>query len=169
MTEQDIGRAARDLDTPVLIADLDVMERNIERMAQVITRDAGVRWRPHTKAMKSPAIARKLLDAGATGITCAKLGEAEVMAAAGIDDILIANQIVGPTKIARLVALRGCADVIVAVDAVSQESLPPHLVEMHAESMVVFRQRVEDIFSLFVPIFERQATHGAPPDSLSRG
>ncbi len=119
MTEQDIGRHVGDLDTPVLIADLDVMESNIERMAGVIVRDAGVRWRPHTKAMKSPAIARKLLDAGATGITCAKLGEAEVMAAAGIDDILIANQIVGAKKIARLVALRPLADVIVAVDAVA--------------------------------------------------
>lgn len=118
MTEPAVGRLAVDLDTPVLVANLDVMERNIGKMARTIVHDAGVRWRPHTKAMKSPVIARKLLDAGASGITCAKLGEAEVMAAAGITDILIANQVVGPTKIARLVELRRAADVIVAVDAV---------------------------------------------------
>ena len=95
-----IGAPKEELDTPVLLADLDKLEANIARMARVITREAGVRWRPHTKAMKTPALAHMLLDAGACGITCAKLGEAEVMAAGGIRDILIANQIVGPQKIA---------------------------------------------------------------------
>ncbi|MEO2003292.1 MAG: alanine racemase, partial [Candidatus Poribacteria bacterium] len=118
MSDSAIGRRRETLDTPALVVDLDVMERNIDKMARTIVHDAGVRWRPHTKAMKSPVIARKLLDAGASGITCAKLGEAEVMAAGGIDDILVANQIVGKTKIARLVELRRTADVIVAVDAV---------------------------------------------------
>lgn len=113
-----IGAPKEELDTPVLLADLDKLEANIARMARVITREAGVRWRPHTKAMKTPALAHMLLDAGASGITCAKLGEAEVMAAGGIRDILIANQIVGPQKIARLVNLRRHADVMVAVDCV---------------------------------------------------
>ncbi len=111
-----IGRPKEDLDTPVVLVDLDVMERNIDQMVQIIVKDAGVRWRPHTKAMKSPELAKKLLEAGASGITCAKLGEAEVMAAAGISDILVANQIVGPLKIGRLVKLRHDADVIVLVD-----------------------------------------------------
>ena len=79
--------------------------------------DNGINWRPHTKGIKVPQIARKLIDGGAIGITCAKLGEAEVMAAHGFGDILIANQIVGPQKIARLVALRRSCDVIVAVDS----------------------------------------------------
>ncbi|MDA1190920.1 MAG: DSD1 family PLP-dependent enzyme [Candidatus Poribacteria bacterium] len=111
-----IGQPKASLDTPALIVDLDVMERNIRTMADTIIRDAGVQWRPHTKAMKSPAIARKLMDAGAHGVTCAKLGEAEAMAAGGIDHILIANQIVGQQKIDRLVALRRHTDVICAVD-----------------------------------------------------
>ncbi len=111
-----IGAPKEELDTPVLLVDLDKLEANIARMARIITKEAGVRWRPHTKAMKTPALAHMLLDAGASGITCAKLGEAEVMAAGGIRDILIANQIVGPHKISRLVNLRRHADVMVAVD-----------------------------------------------------
>tara|TARA_Y100000588_G_scaffold394889_1_gene518086 strand:- start:11016 stop:12113 length:1098 start_codon:yes stop_codon:yes gene_type:complete len=111
-----IGRPKEDLDTPVVLVDLEIMEKNIEKMVGIIVKSAGVRWRPHTKAMKTPELAQKLLDAGASGITCAKLGEAEVMADAGITDILVANQIVGPYKIARLVELRHRADVMVLVD-----------------------------------------------------
>ena len=111
-----IGRPVAELDTPVLLVDLDRLERNIARMRQVIIAEGGIGWRPHTKAIKTPAIAHKLLRAGAHGVTCAKLSEAEVMAAAGIQDILIANQVVGHAKIARLVHLRRHADVIVAVD-----------------------------------------------------
>ena len=106
---------AHDLDTPALLLNLDAMERNIARMAATF-RDAGVGWRPHTKAIKVPELAHKLLAAGAHGVTCAKLGEAEVMAAGGVTDILIANQIVGAPKIARLMTLLDTADVIVAVD-----------------------------------------------------
>ena len=104
------------LDTPALMVDLDILQRNIDRMATTIIRDAKVGWRPHTKAMKTPALANLCLEAGAHGITCAKLGEAEVMAAAGIRDILVANQIVGPTKIDRLVDVCRRADVMVCVD-----------------------------------------------------
>lgn len=111
-----IGRPVVDLDTPVLVVDLDRLERNIASMRRVIIQEAGINWRPHTKGIKTPAIAHKLIRAGAHGVTCAKLGEAEVMAAAGIRDILIANQVVGPSKIARLVHLCRHADPIVAVD-----------------------------------------------------
>ena len=111
-----IGCAKADLDTPALLVDLPTLERNTGKMAETIIRDAGVGWRPHTKGMKTPALAHRLLDAGAIGITCAKLGEAEVMAAGGVKDILIANQIVGHRKIARLVNLRRQADVMVCVD-----------------------------------------------------
>ncbi len=115
-----IGRPLRDLDTPVLLVDLDKLERNIARMRQVIIAEAGIGWRPHTKAIKTPAIVHKLLQAGAHGVTCAKLSEAEVMAAAGIRDILIANQIVGNAKITRLVDLLRHADIMVAVDCDAQ-------------------------------------------------
>jgi D-serine deaminase-like pyridoxal phosphate-dependent protein len=110
------GRPVAELETPVLLVDLDVLERNIARMRRIIITEAGVGWRPHTKGIKVPALAHKLLRAGAIGITCAKLGEAEVMAAAGIDHILIANQVVGPSKLARLARLARDVDVIVAVD-----------------------------------------------------
>ncbi|MCZ6636554.1 MAG: DSD1 family PLP-dependent enzyme [bacterium] len=113
-----IGQPKEALDTPVLLIDLDVLEKNIARMASTIIQEGGVGWRPHTKGMKTPALAHMLLNAGAHGITCAKLGEAEVMAIAGVRDILIANQIVTPQKIARLVNLRKHTDVIVAVDCV---------------------------------------------------
>jgi D-serine deaminase-like pyridoxal phosphate-dependent protein len=77
-----------------------------------------VNWRPHFKGQKTLEIARKQVAAGAIGVTCAKLGEAEILAAAGIRDILIANQIVGDTKIARLMGVLDAADVIVSVDSV---------------------------------------------------
>ena len=111
-----IGRPVRELETPVLLVDLDTLDRNIARMREAIITRAGIGWRPHTKGIKVPALAHKLLQAGALGITCAKLGEAEVMAAAGIRDILIANQVVGASKIARLVRLLRHANVMVAVD-----------------------------------------------------
>jgi D-serine deaminase-like pyridoxal phosphate-dependent protein len=110
------GRRKEDLETPALLVDLDRLERNVARMAQTIVRDAGVSWRPHVKGIKAPALVRRLLGAGAHGVTCAKLGEAEAMAAAGVRDILIANQVVGAHKAARLARLRQRADVMVAVD-----------------------------------------------------
>ncbi|MEZ4706531.1 MAG: alanine racemase [Caldilineaceae bacterium] len=113
MTE--IGQHIDQLDTPILWTDLERLERNIRMIAAHFSA-AGINWRPHTKGMKIPAIAYKALAAGAIGVTCAKLGEAEVMAAAGIRDILIANQIVGPHKITRLVHLQHQADVKAAVD-----------------------------------------------------
>jgi D-serine deaminase-like pyridoxal phosphate-dependent protein len=117
MIMSQIGIRKCDLDTPALWVDLDRLERNITALARHF-RAAGVAWRPHTKGIKVPAIAHKMLAAGARGITCAKLGEAEVMAAAGIGDILVANQIVTPQKIMRLAHLRKHADVKVAVDCV---------------------------------------------------
>src|SRR5437879_5101906 len=110
------GQKKAAVDTPALLVDLNVLNPNIVRMADCFRRH-GVNWRPHTKGIKVPQIAQWLIDAGAIGITCAKLGEAEVMAAAGIKDILIANQIVGAQKIARLTELRRCCDVIVTVDS----------------------------------------------------
>ena len=117
ITMTEIGIPKHDLDTPALWTELDALERNIASLAQHF-KAAGVAWRPHTKGIKVPAIAHKLLAAGAQGITCAKVSEAEVMAAAGIHDILIANQIVTPQKITRLVNLqRAQADVKVCVDS----------------------------------------------------
>jgi len=115
MAYSPIGRSKFDLDTPALLIDLDKLESNIATISGRC-KGAGVNWRPHTKGHKSPVIAQKAIRSGAIGITCAKLGEAEVMAAAGVRDILVANQIVGNQKISRLVNLRRLADVMVAVD-----------------------------------------------------
>src|SRR3954468_21671186 len=104
------------LDTPALLVDLDVMESNIAHIAR-LCRAHGVQWRPHFKGHKTLEIAQMQISAGAIGITCAKLGEAEILAANGIKDIMIANQIVGDIKITRLVELLDMADVIVAVDS----------------------------------------------------
>jgi D-serine deaminase-like pyridoxal phosphate-dependent protein len=106
-----------EVDTPALVVDLDILEGNIDRIASACRRN-GIRWRPHIKGQKVPEIVRMQFAAGARGITCAKLAEAEIMAAAGIDDILVANQIVGARKIGRLVRLREAALVTVAADSV---------------------------------------------------
>jgi D-serine deaminase-like pyridoxal phosphate-dependent protein len=110
------GHSKWDLDTPALCVDLDVMQRNLNKMAGLIL-GAGKNWRPHTKGQKIPAIAHKEIAAGAIGVTCAKLSEAEVMAGAGIRDILIANQIVGRDKVTRLANVQPHADVMVAIDS----------------------------------------------------
>jgi D-serine deaminase-like pyridoxal phosphate-dependent protein len=110
-----IGRPLDELDTPALLLDLDRFEHNVATMAGRL-RDRGLDWRPHAKAFKCAAIAHVLRRAGAIGVTVAKVSEAEVMAAGGIDDILIAHLVVGPLKTARLAALQRRADVKVTVD-----------------------------------------------------
>src|SRR5262245_60761916 len=95
------------------------MESNIRRMAG-LCRDHGVQWRPHEKCHKTPAIALQEIAAGAIGVTCAKVSEAEVMAAGGVRDILIANMLVGEKKCERVAALCRHADPIVACDHYAQ-------------------------------------------------
>ena len=112
----EVGLHKTELDTPFLWTDLDKLESNIAELANT-TRMAGVNWRPHIKGIKTPAIAHMLLRAGAIGLTCAKLGEAEAMAAVGVRDLLIANQVVGATKYTRLAQLSRTVDVKVAVDS----------------------------------------------------
>jgi D-serine deaminase-like pyridoxal phosphate-dependent protein len=114
-----IGTEKQLLDTPILCIDLDAMERNIERMASYMAQ-RGKQWRPHEKCHKTPAIAHRQLAAGAIGVTCAKVSEAEVMAAAGIRDLLIANMVVGEPKLERVAALCRSADPIVACDHYAQ-------------------------------------------------
>ncbi len=105
------------LDTPSLLIDADRMERNLQEMAGVAA-DAGVALRPHIKTHKSPSLALRQLELGAGGITVAKIGEAEVMADAGIRDIRIAYPIVGEPKLKRLSQLMERADVSISLDNV---------------------------------------------------
>ncbi|MFM8607458.1 MAG: D-TA family PLP-dependent enzyme [Hyphomicrobiales bacterium] len=106
---------ARDFGTPALVIDLDVVDHNIAK-AQAYCDAAGVRNRPHIKTHKSPILAAMQRDAGAIGITCQKLGEAEVMAAGGLDDILITYNLLGEEKIGRLGRLSAEKTVTVAAD-----------------------------------------------------
>jgi D-serine deaminase-like pyridoxal phosphate-dependent protein len=103
-------------DTPEIVVDLDVVRANVERVA-ALARDAGVSVRPHTKTHKLPRIARLQLEAGAVGVQVAKLGEAEVMADAGIEDLLVGYPIVGEAKLTRLADLAERAAITVTIDS----------------------------------------------------
>jgi D-serine deaminase-like pyridoxal phosphate-dependent protein len=106
----------QDLDTPALLVDVDVLRGNISVMQQAAA-SFGVHLRPHTKTHKSPQIAKLQAEAGARGVTVAKVGEAEVMADGDLDDILIANQIIGAEKTQRLIDLSGRVRLGVLVDS----------------------------------------------------
>jgi D-serine deaminase-like pyridoxal phosphate-dependent protein len=110
-----IGRSKAEIDTPALLIDADLLEANLERGGRDFTLN-GLSYRPHAKAHKSAVIARKQLEYGAVGIACAKLGEAEVLVGAGLEDILVTTPVVGTAKIQRLVELNGSARVAVVVD-----------------------------------------------------
>jgi D-serine deaminase-like pyridoxal phosphate-dependent protein len=105
-----------ELDTPALVVDLDVMERNLSQMAEYCRRHH-LRLRPHTKTHKIPELAKKQIASGAIGITVAKLGEAEVMIKAGLKDLRIAYPIVGPAKTKRLADLALRAMITVSLDS----------------------------------------------------
>jgi D-serine deaminase-like pyridoxal phosphate-dependent protein len=110
------GTPIEDLETPAVLVDLAVLERNIGRMAER-ARAAGVRLRPHAKTHKVPEIGRMQMAAGAPGLTLAKTSEAEVFADAGLTDIFLAYPIVGASKARRLLDLAGRAQVRVGVDS----------------------------------------------------
>src|SRR5204863_1706867 len=105
-----------EIPTPALLLDADRFERNLARMA-AHAKKSGKHLRPHAKTHKCPEIAKRQIQAGALGVACAKLGEAEVMAAAGIRGLLITTEIVPPTSIARLMKLVAEApDTMIVVD-----------------------------------------------------
>ena len=105
-----------ELDTPVAVIDLDRLEANIARLQQYLDSHQ-ILNRPHIKTHKIPPIAEMQLKAGAAGITCQKLGEAEIMVQAGIQDIFIPYNLMGEQKLARLAALMQAAEISVTADA----------------------------------------------------
>jgi D-serine deaminase-like pyridoxal phosphate-dependent protein len=114
---REVGLHRQELDTPALLLDLRAMEHNLHAMAAYFEHVVPA-LRPHVKLHRAtPALAHRQLKAGAIGLTCAKLSEAEALAASGVSDILIANQIVGPHKIRRLMDLATHTRVMVAVDS----------------------------------------------------
>ncbi len=114
-----IGKSKWDIDTPAFLVDLSKLERNIKKMAEFF-KDKPANVRPHWKTPKTVEIARMQLEAGAHGITCAKVSEAEVLVEAGIEDVLIANEVVGKGKVARLAGLNKGSSVMCAVDDPAQ-------------------------------------------------
>ncbi|MFN8524936.1 MAG: DSD1 family PLP-dependent enzyme [Chloroflexota bacterium] len=110
-----VGAHVSTLDTPCLVLDLDAAERNLDRMASLF-KDSRVRVRPHTKTHKVPQLALAQMERGAIGVCCAKLGEAEVMAAGGVPEILLTTEVVGDHKIRRLLGVAQQSHVTVVVD-----------------------------------------------------
>ncbi len=110
-----VGADIDTIDTPALLLDLDVFERNLEALDRSLA-GRRVRLRPHAKAHKCPEIARRQVARGAVGICCQKVSEAEVFVESGIADVLVVNEIVGAAKLARLARLAGRAAVGVCVD-----------------------------------------------------
>ncbi|HEX5080206.1 MAG TPA: DSD1 family PLP-dependent enzyme [Geminicoccaceae bacterium] len=113
-----LGQAGsrRRLDTPALVLDLDAFDHNVATMA-ALARERGIGLRPHAKTHKSIAIGRRQMEAGAVGLCCAKLGEAEALAAGGLDRLLLTSPVLGEDKIRRLLALNATTeDLAVVVD-----------------------------------------------------
>ncbi len=109
------GDPAHAIDSPALVVDLDAMERNIARMAD-FARSRGLRLRPHAKTHKSAVIAKLQVEAGAVGVCVQKTSEAEALAAHGIADIYLSNEVIDAAKLARIARLAGQVRLAIAVD-----------------------------------------------------
>ena len=107
-----------EIDTPAILIDLDIMERNLQRAAEY-ARHHDLRLRPHTKTHKIPALGRKQVELGAAGLTVAKVGEAEVMVNSGTPDLLVAYPVIGRRKLDRLMQLARSTRVTVGLDSVA--------------------------------------------------
>ncbi|HEU0146784.1 MAG TPA: D-TA family PLP-dependent enzyme [Bradyrhizobium sp.] len=136
MTTPLAAKIAREYGTPCAVIDMDKVERNIARV-QAQCDAAGIANRPHIKTHKSPVLARLQIDAGAKGITCQKIGEAEVMADAGIDNILISYNLIGEEKMARLGALQAKAEMTVAADNATVIAGLPHAADISGRPLSV--------------------------------
>src|SRR5690349_7391260 len=111
-----VGSHLSEIDTPALLIELDALERNIRRMQERVA-GTRLRLRPHAKTHKSTAIANLQLAAGAIGVCCQKVSEAEILVDGGIGDVLISNEVVGTAKLERVAALaRRATSIGVCVD-----------------------------------------------------
>ncbi len=111
-----IGQPVAMVDTPALVIDLDAMERNLMAMAD-FARERGLRLRPHAKMHKSAWISRRQIELGAVGVCVQKTSEAEALAAQGVDDIFISNEVIDPAKLAHVAALARQVRLAIAVDS----------------------------------------------------
>ena len=111
----EIGMPLEAVETPALIVELDAFDRNLDRFAAAIA-PHDIRHRPHAKTHRSPTIALRQMAHGAIGVCCQTVGEAEAMVQGGIPDVLVSNEVVGASKLARLAALARQARIGVCVD-----------------------------------------------------
>jgi 3-hydroxy-D-aspartate aldolase len=109
-----VGQRIEEVDTPALILELDAFEKNLDTLAKSVA--GRVRVRAHAKTHKCPEIARRQIAAGAVGVCCQKVSEAEALVEGGVQDVLLSNEVVGAPKIARLAALSQRARLGVCVD-----------------------------------------------------
>src|SRR6185436_3766065 len=111
-----IGRDVKEIDTPALLVDIAALEHNLSTM-KALMGSSKTAYRPHCKTHKSPLIAQKQIAAGASGVCCAKLAEAEVMVHAGVPDVLITSPVIGESKTRRLATLARLARIAVVADS----------------------------------------------------
>jgi D-serine deaminase-like pyridoxal phosphate-dependent protein len=154
------GQPIRGVDTPSLLLDAAALETNLRCMAAFF-KTRHCKLRPHFKSHKCTHIAKLQLEAGAVGITCAKLGEAEVLADADIRDVLIANEIVGQIKIVRLVELAKRADPMVAVDS-------PENVRMLSAAAIAAGVRIRILVEVDIGMNRCGVKPGQPAIELAR-
>lgn len=163
MDHPTIGSRIEDLDTPSMIADLDLVEANIQKLMGKLL-PTGLDIRPHLKTTKSAILARKMAKAGAKGGCVAKVSEAEVIAAAGFDDLLITCEIVGPAKVKRLVELyRRHRRIRIVVDSEAGASAINHAL---ASSGI--EEPLSVLIDLDVGLHRTGVKPGAPAMALAR-
>ena len=155
-----LGRSRDEIDTPALLLDLDKFERNATRISSFL-REHGVGWRPHSKAHKSPQVARRQMELGAHGIICAKASEAQVLVDYGIPSVLIANEQGRREKYDRIAALNRRAEVITCADD------PVH-VEMASAAGIAAGQDIPMLVSIDVGMDRTGALPGQPVLDLAR-
>lgn len=148
------------ISTPAMVVDYTVLEKNIHHMAQ-FAKENGVNLRPHVKTHKCPVIAHLQLAAGAQGICVAKVSEAEVFAASGIKDILIANEIVSPEKIQRVLNLNRYTRTMVVVDS------KQNIIDLN-EFARKANQELEVLIDLNVGLNRTGVTPGEPALELAK-
>jgi len=155
-----LGAMREQLDTPALLLDLDRFERNSARLASGIQR-GGVAWRPHTKAHKSPFLAARQIELGAIGVTCAKVGEAEVMVENGIRSVLVANEVASGPKLDRIARLQDRAEVFACAD-------DPYHVELAAAAGLAAGVEIPLLVEIDVGMHRAGVAPGAPARDLAR-
>ncbi len=157
---QSIGTPVREIETPALLVDLDVMEENLALMAKRLE-GTGVSLRAHAKTHKSPWLAQKQIALGAVGVCCQKVSEAEVMVEGGVENVLVSSEVTAVSKLRRLAALARHANLMVVVDH-------PQGVAMLAEAVTAAGVEIGVLIDVDVGQGRCGVAPGAPAVELAR-